>query len=183
MSKKKQLYSGGPWYTSMPSETIDHIINYIEIKSSLNGLKDGVGVSATFKKNEPAVAQQINIPDDFGFLNVNVRNIKVAGNNMTIDINTTLNISNEGTPTQNLFYDYGLNNRGLPNLIIYIIYRETGTGSKENIIFDHFEINFENQESKIQFSEFDTIEIFIIDEDPRTSRGTVTTVSQPTTNN
>jgi hypothetical protein len=76
-------------------------------------------------------------------------------------------------------YQLTLNDYGLPQLNIYVLYSETN--SEEMPYWDNsFQINFDsNITPEINLGELTTIQVFLQDEDPRTSRGTVTTVKRP----
>ncbi|MBC8754640.1 hypothetical protein H2O64_08135 [Kordia sp. YSTF-M3] len=76
-------------------------------------------------------------------------------------------------------YQLTLNDYGLPQLNIYVLYSETN--SEENPYWDNsFQITFDrNITPEINLEELTTIQVFLQDEDPRTSRGTVTTVKRP----
>ena len=77
-------------------------------------------------------------------------------------------------------YQLIINTLGLPQLNIYVCYSENDLGIKPKYWDNCFQINFsEHITPKVNLSEIATIEVFLIDEDPRTSRGTVTTVKKP----
>lgn len=85
----------------------------------------------------------------------------------------------------NLYYNYTLDADGLPQIAIYICYH------KEEINATAYEYNtFEiyvykgaitdANNKEVELSEIQTVQVFLINTDPRTSRGTTTTVQNQT---
>jgi hypothetical protein len=82
------------------------------------------------------------------------------------------------------YYKLGLNrNDGLPKLTIFAYFNEskpTDPPSTKVYYENFFEMNFGNPlVPDIKIETIKTIEVFLTEGDPRTSRGTVTTVTEP----
>lgn len=79
-----------------------------------------------------------------------------------------------------------LNSDGLPQLNIFIFYNDTDvTESTKQFYWENiFEINFPiNSISGLALENIETVQVFLTNGDPRTSRGTVTTVKSTDKNN
>ncbi|KAB8153022.1 hypothetical protein EZY14_011615 [Kordia sp. TARA_039_SRF] len=90
-------------------------------------------------------------------------------------------IARTGGPIQNedlkLFYNFSLNVDGKPQLNLYVSFNCHRNIEKHEFWYNAINFNTgSNQMQAVDLSSIETVEVFLIDEDPETSRGTVTTV-------
>jgi hypothetical protein len=109
-----------------------------------------------------------------------------ATDTITIDVVTFASaIGYQNVIQHGIFYDYSMDNSGAPKMNIYFMLNNPPTSrNSEALLVRTYQLAFSQEQNTtkiIDLSLINTVEVFLIQENPRTSRGTVTTV-QPTSN-
>ena len=109
---------------------------------------------------------------------------KSIGTNTQIVVIATAFINTSTSLNSNNFvvnYDFSLNVNGIPQLNIYISFDKNIEG--EDYDYYAFEIGLDSDSmftDQMQLNGVETVQVYLYDTDPKTSRGTVTTVQSGT---
>lgn len=96
-----------------------------------------------------------------------------------IQLKVISNTCNKSQANALVYYDYNIDTNGFPKIDIYVLFGKTSDAINKNQE-RHFDITFNRTcTTGIDLCTIKTIEVFLIQDDPRTSRGTVTTVTPP----
>ncbi|MEM6717709.1 MAG: hypothetical protein AAF611_00195 [Bacteroidota bacterium] len=166
------------------STMLETILSFLSIKNTVAKAPeitiDPLEIESSYSRIDDNI---INIPKRIELFTPVVTLLELKENIVKFTIDTFINVGiNEITNLVSVHYDYELNATSLPSLMIYLTFDKEKIGRSSNIIsHKQFLFTFEQKSDEgIDFSNFDTIQAFLIEDDPRTSRGTVTTVTQPT---
>ncbi len=140
-------------------------------KSPVNGVM-GEAPSTAFKKVLQPTVVATRIPKDPGASKTKILLLIAAFINTDITKNGLLKEDDFS-----FYYNFSLNASGEPQLDIYITFNDEIKGDSYN--YYAFEVGFESDSEILSQWQLDgvvTTQVFLYDKDPRTSRGTVTTV-------